>query len=107
MGVPAGVFAFLMMRIAWEHVTQVLPPGPAAWVATLIFGAMGLSGAAVLPSVGLSMFDVVIAAPLALAYLLVLRAVILRSTGSERSPWLLPIAGVELPPSNRTCGVGC
>lgn len=81
MGVPAGVFAFLMLRIAWDHATQLLPPGRLAWVAVAIFGAVGLTGAAVRPAVGLAAFDMLVAVPLALFYLVVLRAVIARSRG--------------------------
>jgi hypothetical protein len=93
MGLPAGVFAFLMLRVAWDHAAQVVRPGLQAWAAVAAFGALGLTGAAVLPGVGLSTFDVVVAVPVALAYLLVLRAVIARAEGRPVGLRGLALAG--------------
>lgn len=81
MGLPAGLFGFLMLRIAWDHAAQLQGPSPETWAAAAIAGAMGLTGAAVLPGVGLSSFDVVVAVPVALAYWLVLREAIRRDAG--------------------------
>jgi len=93
MGLPAGAFLFLMLRIAWDHATQILPRGSAAWSVTLIAGLLVLTGAAVLPVVGLSTFDIVVAVPLALAYLLVLRACLARDAGGGVRLFPLALAG--------------
>ena len=93
MGLPAGLFAFLMLRIAWDHAAQIQGPGPVAWAAAVIAGAMGLTGAAVLPGVGLSSFDVLVAVPVALAYWIVLRETIRRDTGQQPRLRPLMIAG--------------
>jgi len=93
MGLPAGLFGFLMLRIAWDHAAQIQGPGPLAWAAAAIAGAMGLTGAAVLPGVGLSSFDVLVAAPLALAYWLVLREALRRDAGQKLRMRPIIIAG--------------
>ena len=93
MGLPAGLFGFLMLRIAWEHAAQLQGPGPVAWAAAAIAAGMGLTGAAFLPGVGLSSFDVVVAVPVALAYWLVLREVLRRDAGQAVRLRPLAVAG--------------
>ena len=95
MGFPAGVLVFLVLRIAWEHATRLLPRGGMAWSLTLVAGLLAATGATVLPGVGLSSFDVLVAAPLALAYLLVLRATAVRDAGGVVRAWPLAVAGLS------------
>jgi hypothetical protein len=94
MGLPAGLFGFLVLRISWLHAAQLVPRRGIVWAATAVCGVLGLTGAAVLPAVGLSTFDIVAAVPLALAYLLVLGEVAVRSTGRPRRAVTLAVAGV-------------
>jgi len=93
MGLPAGLFGFIMLRIAWDHAAQIQGRGALAWASAAVAGALGLTGAAVLPGVGLSSFDVLVAVPLELAYWLVLRETLRRDAGQGLRLRPLVIAG--------------
>jgi len=93
MGLPAGLLAFLMLRIAWVHAAQLAPRRSVAWTAMAVCGTMGLTGATVLPAVGLSTFDIVVTVPLALAYLLILREVVDCEAGHDARGFALAAAG--------------
>jgi hypothetical protein len=94
MGLPAGLFCFVFLRIAWDHAALLFEPGAARWIATGIAGIMGLTGAATVPLIGLSTEDIPLAAACAFAYWLVLREVTRRDAGEPmRVGWVL-LAGL-------------
>lgn len=92
-GLPAGLFGFLVLRIAWEHARAVIGPGLGAWAAALLATALGVTGVATLPSVGHSAGDMVVAVPLATAYWLVLREARRRDAGGAAGPAAVAAAG--------------
>lgn len=94
MRLPAGLFAFLVLRIAWEHARGVLGSGLGAWAAALPAGALGLTGVATLPSVGHSSGDMLVAVPLALAYWLALREALRRDADRPARPAVAAMAGL-------------
>ncbi|MCW8084936.1 hypothetical protein [Sabulicella glaciei] len=93
MGLPAGAFGFLVARIAWAHASPLFGRGEAGLTATALAVLAGLTGAAVLPGVGLSANDVAAAVPLALSYLLVLREAERRDAGEPPRLRRLAVAG--------------
>ena len=90
LGVPAGIYAFIFLRIAWDHARQLFESRLQAIVATALAGAIGLTGVAFAAGIGLTSGDVLAAAPIALAYWFVQREV--SATGAGLPARLAPLA---------------
>lgn len=74
MGLPAGVYAFALVQIAWLMARPALGSGPAALAAVAVVTLLGMTGVAVAPAIGSTMNDVTIGAFVMVALWLVLRA---------------------------------
>ncbi|MFL1462078.1 hypothetical protein ACI6QG_07740 [Roseococcus sp. DSY-14] len=94
-GLPAGVLAFLFLRVAHAHAAVVVPGRGVALLLAAVAGLAGLTGAAFVPAIGLSSADAAVAVPVMAAYALVLRAALRRGTIGER-PSLAAMAGAGL-----------
>jgi len=93
LGVPAGIFAFLFLRIAWDLASLLFAGRLAILLATVVAGAIGLTGVAFAPGIGLTMNDVLAAVPVALAYWIVQREVTASGEGRRAGPVPLVVAG--------------
>lgn len=93
-GLPAGLLAFLYLRIAHAHAATLLSSPSAQLAATAALGAMGLTGAAFVPAIGLSSGDIWVAAPLMGAYGLVLRGATRRDAGQAPDLRAMALAGL-------------
>jgi hypothetical protein len=93
MGLPAGLCGLLLFRIAALHAVQAGLAGASARAAAGLAVLIGVTGAAFVPAIGTSSGDVLVAAPLLLAYLQVLRATIARDEGRETAAATLALAG--------------
>jgi hypothetical protein len=94
MGLPAGLFGFVFLRIVWDHAALLFAPGAARLIATAIAGVMGLTGAALVPLIGLSTGDIPVAVACAFAYWLVLREVMRRDAGEPMRAGWISLAGL-------------
>ena len=88
-GLPAGLVAYAFLRVAHLHASVLLRDARARLGAVAATAAMGLTGAAFVPGIGLSSGDVWVTLPLLLAYSLILRETIRRDgEGAVRLPRL-------------------
>ncbi len=93
-GLPAGMLAFLFLRVAHAHASLLLDGTGARLAAVAATALLGLTGAAFVPGIGLSSGDVWVAVPLLGAYGLILRAAIHRGAGREPGWRGLALAGL-------------
>lgn len=94
MGLPAGWFLFLALRIGAAHAAALRPgaPLPAAAAGALV-ALLAFTGAATWPIIGSTSADITVAALVAAAYLLVLRQVVARDGGAAPRLSALAAAG--------------
>ena len=90
LGAPAGLFAFLFLRISWDYARLLFEGRARVVLATGIAGAVGLTGGAFVGGIGLTTGDVLMAVPVALAFWLVQREV--TAVGAGRQAGLAPLA---------------
>jgi len=93
-GLPAGLLAILYLRIVYAHAATLLPSRRARIAATVAMGAMGLTGVAFVPGIGLSTGDIWVAVPLMGAYGIVLRSAIRKDAGEAPNLRAVAIAGL-------------
>jgi len=93
LGAPAGLFAFLFLRISWDYARLLFEGRARVVLATGIAGAVGLTGGAFVGGVGLSFGDVLMAVPVAWAFWLVQREVTAVGAGRQAGLAALAIAG--------------
>ena len=93
MGVPAGICAYLLLRIALLHASAAGLSALVGRVATGLAMVVGLSGAAFVPAIGTSSADILVAVPLLASYLLVLRGAAAHDRGQRPDPGHIALAG--------------
>ncbi len=93
-GLPAGLLAYLYLRIAHAHAAMLLDGAAARLAAVGAAALLGLTGAAFVPGIGLSSADVWVAVPLMAAYGLILRAAIRRGVGEAPDWRAMALAGL-------------